>query len=932
MELPLDLLRSALKDRSRFVRMGAAAALAYLAPGAAAALLDERADTLPVGETEPEEMAALGLGLARAGSDKHLGLAASVLKDDRQAVFNVLTGRERKSWIDYIDLRGRSVGLSDQVREMLASYRAALSGEWTERVHDVAIVPPPISAEERSKNALEAFERWREVFAEAISMRPSSEEKLQATIEHLRAADVQRARDDLLAFAIAEPDPAIRAIAGRALPAFGLDASAPLLATLSGQPGLKPPRAVYPTIREEARARFSGMNQRELAKVFAAEALQQFTDDDTARAITSAALAWEGEPQAFAERVLARMPVEAALPELAWSSVNRPDAADRAGAHGLLDRIVKRDPDLGIDTHRFGPNEAIPGGLDWLEEIAGRAPNTRDWTAYLYIAVPVLREAIALMPRAVLHTIPETAQAALRGASDFVRSVPTTGLFDSVKRTFGFGGARRATRLPRYPQARFPERCKRDDEAVLEVRLLPTAADGTHAPFEVPFEKGAETTELVVLAHCSGFEITEKSGLLHVPREGPSDTATFHMRASHVGEWVIDIKFMLGTAELCHCVVPTAVVLDAATGGNAMLNPVEHFTEDALHRHGEASIVLQVKTNFTTERLDWSVLEPGAREARNLGSSPQRFNNAAIDTWNEQNAQTLRDLVEADLKDLNGALAFVSGQGSSLFEQVVPEAAADELRKLPPDALVVIESDADWVPWELLAIDAGGPPLGDRFVLVRAPLVTKRPTKPPNAPTAVPATLTRALLVVGDDIKNHATLSEQTFGTYADRASPPLVEPNWERLTSNAKDRDIVHFVCHGRGKILYLSYGADPGSRFAAKQAHELGFLPGAVVFANACKSGTASAQLSDFQSFGREFYLAGARPYIGTLGPVPQSLAVPFSALFYSFFALQGLSAAQAMRLARHEAAKTFKRPVWLLYCLYGNTPMARRWSASS
>jgi hypothetical protein len=36
--------------------------------------------------------------------------------------------------------------------------------------------------------------------------------------------------------------------------------------------------------------------------------------------------------------------------------------------------------------------------------------------------------------------------------------------------------------------------------------------------------------------------------------------------------------------------------------------------------------------------------------------------------------------------------------------------------------------------------------------------------------------------------------------------------------------------------------------------------------------------------------------------------------------------------MRLARQEAAKTFKRPVWLLYCLYGNTPATRRWSAAA
>src|SRR5207248_2531438 len=142
--------------------------------------------------------------------------------------------------------------------------------------------------------------------------------------------------------------------------------------------------------------------------------------------------------------------------------------------------------------------------LNWLVEVAGRAASTRDWTAHLDIAVPVLREAIALLPRAALRAVPETAETSLRGGGGFVRSVHITGFLDSVKQTFGFGGTRPTIRLTRYPQARFPEHCRLDDDVLLEVRLLPTAADGTHAPFEVPFEKGADTTELVVLAHCSG--------------------------------------------------------------------------------------------------------------------------------------------------------------------------------------------------------------------------------------------------------------------------------------------------------------------------------------------------------------------------------------------------------------------------------------------
>jgi CHAT domain len=309
-----------------------------------------------------------------------------------------------------------------------------------------------------------------------------------------------------------------------------------------------------------------------------------------------------------------------------------------------------------------------------------------------------------------------------------------------------------------------------------------------------------------------------------------------------------------------------------------------------------------------------------------------KFAPAEIAKWNEANAKLITGLVEQDLADLPGAIAQLKADGAELFEQIAPPEIAKELAKLSPADLIVIESDADWVPWELLAVDAKSDLLGERFVLVRSPIVKRGEELPPSAPKTVSPTLREALVIVGNDILNGADLPRQTFGDYAKRAKKPLEQPTWTELQTAVKGKDIVHFVCHGRGTKLYLDYGKDGGSKLLVKQASELGFDPGAVVFANACSSGTASPLLSSFQSFGKEFYLAGARPYIGTLGPVPQSLAVKFSALFYTRFALEGLSAADALRLARIDAAKTFKRPVWLLYCLYGNTSVTRRWSADA
>ena len=67
-----------------------------------------------------------------------------------------------------------------------------------------------------------------------------------------------------------------------------------------------------------------------------------------------------------------------------------------------------------------------------------------------------------------------------------------------------------------------------------------------------------------------------------------------------------------------------------------------------------------------------------------------------------------------------------------------------------PSVIVAIESDADWVPWELFACDPGGKLWGERFIVVRLPLIGT-PVGATPAPEPA-ATLSRALLVVGDAI------------------------------------------------------------------------------------------------------------------------------------------------------------------------------------
>ncbi len=415
-----------------------------------------------------------------------------------------------------------------------------------------------------------------------------------------------------------------------------------------------------------------------------------------------------------------------------------------------------------------------------------------------------------------------------------------------------------------------------------------------------------------------------------MPREGPSDIARFELRAKVAGEQAIDIKFMLGTSTIGHCCVVTRVTTDHREGGEASVIPLIQINDDSFQLHEAAQAVVRV-TIQPNGTLDWSLLKHDM-ELRPLGSSPASFGPQEAAGWIKTQAPMIQRMLQDELSQpvMAGVLSQLAATGYGLFAQVAPPTLAAELDSLQENALVVIDSDADWIPWELLASDPKQRLWGERFVLVRAPVMTK----PPNAIVApagtLPTTLAQALLVIGDKIAEPGRLARRTFHGMAKRAEPPLVQGDWPQLCAAVAGKDIVHFTCHGRTDPTYhLSFREGIGGCLLPGQAHALGLKWGAVVFANACSSGATHLLLAEFQSFGREFYYAGARPFIGTLGPVRQEDAVEFASIFCEQFAFAGLPAGQALRRTKAESTKRFKRPIWLFYCLYGNPSVVRRWS---
>jgi hypothetical protein len=154
-----------------------------------------------------------------------------------------------------------------------------------------------------------------------------------------------------------------------------------------------------------------------------------------------------------------------------------------------------------------------------------------------------------------------------------------------------------------------------------------------------------------------------------------------------------------------------------------------------------------------------------------------------------------------------------------------------------------------------------------------------------------------------------------------------LRESTLDSLREHVKNADIVHFTCHGRSQPVYhLSLGPGPARRLLPKQVEMLELKPGAVVFANACASDKMELLLREFESFGFNFYARGARPFIGTLGPVPVTHAIALAHRFYEWFIVRGAPAGQALQQAKFEITKELNNPFALFYCLYGPASACR------
>ena len=916
---PLKALTFALTSDSRLLRIGAAAAAPSLAPTAAADLLAETLER--IGRGDAVERAVLVGALARAGGDPLPGLA-DLLGTDAGAVGDAMERAKADRfdiWTNYLTERVAAGAIGNRTGRIL---QPLLSFARAGAMREMAAEHPADDRIERARSALRFWQNMSGLGGREVVQSAS----LDAADEALAGERIDLAIETLVNTALSAADDRVREVVRHSLPELGFAAAMPLLSVLAGGAAPAPDQRLIREFSEAGAATAADADA--FPALLAGDVLRHFTDIDTAAALIGLYLGGDGEKRARAAHVLAHMGADTALPPLLWSALNQPEAADRREVGNLLDQIVLRHPSLAIQFHSVGSRYLPHDALSWVSSLARDQEGAADWSTDPILVDQIVGAAIRYQPditgeQGVMFWTPSQAERA--GAMQ--RSVQSIRLA-----TEGPEPASAEVR-PLYPKIDLPDFCPIGGEVTLLVSLQMEAIDGAKA-VRVPIPEGENHVRLIVMVRSPAFSISPETAPIYVERTGNSTTATFRLAALEAGQHSIDIKFLLGAEIIGHCFAgieagEPAMAVGVEGAPRSVTTVLENVTTDALQRHGSAQAMLIVKTR-RDDYLEWSFVEPG-KDPENIGTSPNPIPIATRERHIKDQTEWLRSLIarNLDAEGMEGVLSQIAATGRELLEQIAPSALEERLSRLAEAAVVVIESDAHWIPWELLADSSGTALLGERFVLVRAPLVEKIPKRAKAAGASAAGAFEGGLMVIGDDIRSQRTVLRDTFGNLAQRVER-LSDATLRKLKAAVANRDVIHFMCHGRRPPYYLSLAAKSGSRLVPRQVEELDIKPGALVFANACGSGEEDLLLSEFQSFGLEFYLAGARPYIGTLAPVPESEAVEFAALFYKHFALAGLPAGAAMRSARAEAQLTMQVPVWLLYCLYGNPSETRRWAA--
>jgi hypothetical protein len=416
---------------------------------------------------------------------------------------------------------------------------------------------------------------------------------------------------------------------------------------------------------------------------------------------------------------------------------------------------------------------------------------------------------------------------------------------------------------------------------------------------------------LVVLPDVGLQALGDLQQAVTVPRYGDSTPARFAFRARAAGLSRIKVTAWLGGTFLA------ALRLEvSAEDGTAPGHSQRRAAPLAPLQGDPGEVTLQV--HFDGVQYSFQLLSQrhlfGPVLARSLTEKPGE----AV----ERTIAMLRKMARgASGYSPANAARWVRATGIGLWQDLVPEGVREQFWQLH-DSITsfTIASDKDPVPWELLY---PATPDADAGFLVEQFPVLRRVYGQSRSPRIW---LGGARYVVPPDPPSGARGEVAAIGEI-------LCQPPGEPIADLGALLDLLetgaggmlHFACHS-------SFSAEAGG--ASIKMDGGSFVPellretvtgrclagnNPLVFINACRTATATAEYTQMISWASQFMAAGAGAFIGTLWPVRSTQATSFATAFYSALA-EGSNLGQAALTAR-QAAKDDGDPTWLAYTAYGD-----------
>ncbi len=488
--------------------------------------------------------------------------------------------------------------------------------------------------------------------------------------------------------------------------------------------------------------------------------------------------------------------------------------------------------------------------------------------------------------------------------------------------------------IERHTQIKFPQECILERKAELKIKLTKEIPNFTNVLEKISLAVGAKTKQvkLNVNVTAPGFAVRPYQQQLTVSVKGDSNEVIFTLVPLELGEQTIEIEFFKRATRVGYVLVKTNVksysVSETLLKVLSMEDPINGLNNLA---------TMPVNPDKHTLHVNWM-----ERESKLLYTI---YPADRLGEW-ERTIPNIQQQIEDDLRNLNAFLTEVVQQGNpsddkwdsicfnlqsvgtDLFNMLIPPEVAKRVRNWKLGSPVIISTNEQWIPWELMYDD--GEFWGKKFIIARYPRLSDAQNLPDKSrpESKGERQIKRIVNVVGGDVPlSEADRAAQLFSTLLPPESVQLLsKQSIAALVKALPGADALHCTCHGHLEPHLLQIAGDKNKtrieNLLPETIQRLPLEAGSLVFANACASTVPVLTFGKFSSFGWKFYQRGAAAFIGTLGAVPVKYAVNFAEIVYRelFNRDERITIGQAVARAK-EIAASERNLFWLLYCIYGD-----------